>query len=256
MSLDLFDVGILLPAFLAGLLVLSTHVPLGQQVLARGIIFIDLAVAQIAGLGVLVVHQVLENPAAWTVQLSAAAAALVGALLLYWSEQRWPKVQEAIIGAAFVLSATGAILVLSTSPHAGEQITELLAGQILWVSYEQLWAPGLLYAFILLVWATVGRTAPSLLFYVLFALAVTASVQLVGLYLVFASLVIPALATWRYPERSRLLWSYGTGIVAYTLGIVISVLLDLPTGATIVWSLAVIAALVALRRPRAPALFE
>jgi len=88
------DIEILLPAFIAGLLVTATHVPLGVQVLARGIVFIDLAVAQVAGLGVIFADWVGLEPRGWAVQLAALSSALAGALLLTWTERRWPDVQE------------------------------------------------------------------------------------------------------------------------------------------------------------------
>jgi len=138
MNWDGLDISILGPAFVAGLLVFSTHVPLGREVLKRGIIFLDLAVAQIAGLGVIIAYSIGWEAGGWQIQAIAMSAALAGAALLYWCERRWPEVQEAIIGCVFVLAASGGILALSTNPHDGEELKELLAGQILWVSYEQL----------------------------------------------------------------------------------------------------------------------
>jgi hypothetical protein len=95
-------VSILLPALAAGILVTATHVPLSTQVLARGIVFIDLAIAQIAGCGVLLADQLGFEAQGAAVQIAALAAALVGALLLTWSERNWPNVQEAVIGVTFV----------------------------------------------------------------------------------------------------------------------------------------------------------
>lgn len=92
--MDGFDFLIVLPAFLAGLLVLATHIPLGAQVLRRGIVFIDLAIAQIAALGVIVAGAIGLDPAGWTVQLAAGVAAVLGALLLTWTERRWPDLNS------------------------------------------------------------------------------------------------------------------------------------------------------------------
>jgi len=97
------DWSILLPALLTGLLVLLTHVPLGQRVLERGIIFIDLAVAQIAGLGVIIAQMLEVETHGFAVQVIATGSALLGALGLYFVERRWPAVQEALIGLTFVL---------------------------------------------------------------------------------------------------------------------------------------------------------
>ena len=141
MNWSAVDATILLPAFLAGLLVLATHVPLGIRVLSRGIVFIDLAIAQIAGLGVIVAGLMDIEPGGWQVQAAAALAALAGSLLLTWTERKWPDVQEAQIGVVFVLAATGGILLLANNPHGGEYLRDLLAGQILWVGYRQLAVP-------------------------------------------------------------------------------------------------------------------
>ena len=186
---------LLWPAFAAGVIVLATHVPLGMQVLSRGIIFIDLAVAQVAGLGALAAHLADHGDNPWVVQGAAVGAALAAALLLQWSERRWPKLQEALIGLLFVLAASGTVLLLSRDAHGGEHLRDLLTGQMLWVSHGQLLAASAASAALLLVWIALGRQGSGLAFYTLFSIAVTVSVQLVGVYLVFASLIVPALAT-------------------------------------------------------------
>lgn len=229
------DFSILIPAMLAGILVLSTHVPLGIQVLQRGIIFLDLAVAQIAGLG-LIAASVLdisaEGPLA---QLIAATSAITGALFLFWTEKRWPDLQEAIIGSSFVIAASTGILLLSSNPHSGDQIQEILSGQILWIDYPQLSYSAILFGLILLSWLKWRWHLNRILFYVMFALAVTASVQMVGVYLVFSSLIIPALSCYYIAnKRRRLIWSYATGLAGFISGLLISALVDLPSGPTIV----------------------
>ena len=113
MSLTALDLSILLPAFAAGLLVTATHVPLGTQVLARGIVFIDLAIAQIAGCGVVLADRMGFEAEGIAVQIAAFAAALGGALLLTWTERLWGESQEALIGVMFVLASTVQILLLS-----------------------------------------------------------------------------------------------------------------------------------------------
>lgn len=235
---------IIAPALLAGLVVLLTHVPLGMQVLKRGIVFIDLAIAQIAALGVIVASLFGWPAQGMAVQLTAGAAALLGAWLLAWMERRWPEVQEAQIGVLFVLAATGGILLLAHNPQGDEHLRDLLAGQILWVGYSQLIVPSVISLAIaaLLVW-TKNQLAP-LAFYGLFAVAVTLSVQLVGVYLVFASLILPALASRKFSGQWRLAVAALLGVLAYTSGLLISTWADLPSGAVIVWCLAVLAALV------------
>lgn len=248
MNLETLNLSILGPALLAGLLVLATHVPLGQQVLKRGIVFIDLAVAQIAALGVMTADFMGWEPQGWAVQVSAMSAALLGALLLTWTEKRWPEVQEALIGAIFVLAASAGILLLANNPHGGEHLKDLLAGQILWVSVSQLLPAALLTALILGVWFKLGGQLGRLGFYGLFALAVTASVQLVGVYLVFSSLIMPALAVRNWPESRRLAGGYAVGALAYAAGLALSAVFDLPSGAVIVWCLAILGILANLRR--------
>jgi len=234
------DLNLLLPALLAGLLVLATHVPMGMQVLTRGIVFIDLAVAQIAGLGVITADRLGFEPQGWAVQLAAVSAALLGAALFAYTEKRWPEVQEALIGVVFVLAASGGALLLAGDPHGGEQLQDLLVGQILWVSPAQLWPTAGLTAILLGVWLRWRENLGNFGFYALFACAVTASVQLVGVYLVFASLIVPALATRHYPPRWRLPLAYMLGGTSYALGLMLSAWSDLPSGAVIVWILAIL----------------
>ena len=197
------DWSIVGPALVAGLLVLTTHVPLGMQVLSRGIVFIDLAIAQIAGLGVMAADALGWEPQGWAVQAAAASAALAGAALLTWMERRWPDIQEALIGVLFVLASCVGILLLAGNPHGGEHLKDLLVGQILYVTPSSLWPTALLYAAALTVWFGFRARLGQMGFYLLFALIVTQSVQLVGIYLVFGSLIVPALASRLYPERLK-----------------------------------------------------
>jgi zinc/manganese transport system permease protein len=241
---------ILGPAMVAGLLVTAVLVPFGFEVLKRGIVFIDLAVAQIAGVGVIFADFLGWEPEGVAVQISALAAALATAFVLTWTEKRWPEVQEAIIGVVFVLGASGAILLLAGNPHGGEHLKDLLVGQILWVGPAKLPLQALIYAAILALWFGLGARLGRIGFYALFACAVTFSVQLVGLYLVFASLVVPALAT-HFASRRRLVKAYAVGLLGYALGLLGSLWLDLPSGAAIVWTMVLVAMLAAglERRP-------
>jgi zinc/manganese transport system permease protein len=219
------------------MLVSTTHVPLGQEVLRRGIIFIDLAIAQIAALGVLIALVVeWENP--WMVQASAVFMALAGAWLLSHTERRWPNEQEAIIGVSFVLASSGGVLLLANDPHGGEHLKSLLAGQILWVDWRQLALAAVVYFGILIAWYRYREKFGQIGFYYLFAIAVTISVQLVGVYLVFASLILPALAAINTPPRRRLHAAYLVAFIGYALGIPLSAMIDMPTGAVITWMLA------------------
>jgi zinc/manganese transport system permease protein len=243
---------ILLPAFCAGLLVIATHVPLGMQVLQRGIIFIDLAIAQVAGLGAYFVTMLLgsEAPVLW-VQLGAMGMALVTAWLLVATERVTTRYQEPVIGIVFVLAATAVVLLLANDPHGGQHLSELLAGQILWIGWAQIFYSALVT--LALLAAIVLFQGKRFWFYSLFAVAITVSVQLVGVYLVFATLIIPALATIKLQGKRRRLWvTYLVAVAGYVLGLLGSALFDLPTGPLIVWTLAVVGgvALLMLRHQR------
>ncbi len=242
-----FDGSLLGAPLLAGLVVTATHVVLGREVLKRGIIFIDLTIAQVAALGV--VAEAIWHPggehASWHTQAGAVAAALAAALLLAWTEKRWPALQEALIGSLYVIASSMALLLLANHPHGHEQLTQLLAGQILWVNYERVWPVALLYTGVLSLWFIAARRRP-LLFYLLFAITVTASVQLVGVFLVFASLILPALAVRTLADRPALASGYALSAAAYALGLWLSVPLDLPSGPLIVIVLGALAAAGAL----------
>jgi zinc/manganese transport system permease protein len=245
MNFDAASLAFLVPALIAGLLVTATLVPLGMQVIGRGIVFIDLAIAQIAGLGVILADALGWEPQGAAVQIAALFAALAAAVLLTWTERRWPEVQEAIIGVAFVLASSAAVLLLAGNPHGGEHLKDLLVGQILWVSPARLPLDALVYGIIIAIWFGLGERIGRAGFYLLFACAVTVSVQLVGLYLVFATLVVPALATY-FVKRHRLAKAYVIGILGYAAGLAASVAADLPSGPMIVCAMAAIGALGAL----------
>jgi zinc/manganese transport system permease protein len=231
------DLLLIAPALLAGALVLSTHVPLGHEVLKRGIIFIDLAIAQIAALGVIAAVVFGGELASWQLQVFAGSSALLGGGLIYFLEKKYTATLEAIIGILFILAASGGLLLVGYAPHSDELLHDLLVGQILWVSKQQLLCVSCLYIPLLLIWFTQKNKHP-LVFYIVFSLAVTASVQLVGIYLVFASLILPALFTRHIQAyKSRLLTAYSLGLLGYISGLFASVLFDLPTGAVIVWTL-------------------
>ena len=115
-------------------------------------------------------------------------------MLLTWTERRWPQVQEAIIGVVFAMGSSAAILVLAKNPHGSENLKDLLSGQILWVEPARLGYVALLYAVILALWFGFRERLGRIAFYALFGCAVTVSVQLVGLFLVFTTLVVPVVS--------------------------------------------------------------
>ena len=130
------------------------------------------------------------------------------------------------------------LLILANNPQGGEHLKDLLVGQILWVTPISLWPTALLYAAVLAAWFGFREKLGQIGFYVLFALVVTQSVQLVGIYLVFTSLIVPALASRHYPKQQRLAVGYAVGGAGYVSGLIASSLFDLPTGAVIVVTLA------------------
>ena len=245
-----FDWSLMGAPLLAGLLVVSTHVLLGRRVLERGIIFIDITIAQMAALGVIV-----AGAFGWSddeghglgAQVAAAVSALLAAALLSWSERRFRHLQEALIGSLYVLAASVAILVLAHNAHGSEHLQELLSGQILWVQFHTLLPVTIIYAAVLAAWFLWARTRPGA-FYLLFAVVVTASVQLVGVYLVFATLILPAIAAHGLDEKRGLALGYGIGAAGYALGLWLSVPFDFPAGPFIVTTLAVLALIGAAAR--------
>jgi zinc/manganese transport system permease protein len=210
-----------------------------MKVLERGVIFADLAVAQIAGLGVIIAALLGLTEQPLLVKLITAFSALCGAALLAWIEQRFADVKEACIGLTFVLSASGGVLLMSHDIHAGEYLKELLVGQILWVNTSQLVGTAILTIALLALWRWSTLKAGTLGFYAMFALAVTASVQLIGVYLVFASLIVPALATYRV-RHNRNYYAFAIGVAGYAIGLLLSARFDLPSGAAIVWAMAAV----------------
>lgn len=237
--LDGLDISILAPAFLAGVIVLLTHIPLGREVIRRGIIFIDLAIAQIAGLGVIVAFQFGWEMHGLKAQAAAVVSALLGAWLLHTVEKRAGQHLEALIGISFVLAATASLLLLANNPHGSEHLKELLVGQILWADWPQIISAAIVASVVVFVWFNYKNKIGNIGFYVLFAVAITSSVQLIGVYLVFTSLIVPALAVASYPAKPAMQLAGIIGITGYLTGLIVSSLFDLPSGAVIVWCLAI-----------------
>lgn len=231
-----FDFSLLGPALVAGILVVITHIPLGREVIRRGIIFLDLSIAQVAALGALVAAQAGFEPGSLANQGCSFAAALSGALVLGWTERHWRETQEAIIGTLFVASATAALLLLAHDAHGGEQLKDILAGQILWVSWSSMLTGGIALLCLLPILHS-SRISNKLWFYPAFAVCVTLSVQWVGIYLVFSTLVIPALVTRHLCGRRQTFTAIVLGIAGYAGGLWLSSASDLPSGPLIVWVL-------------------
>ncbi len=224
--------GLMAPAFAACLLVAATHVPLGREVLKRGIVFLDLAVAQFAALGFIASsiffheNEIISNAGAF---LAAIAAALVFSSM----EKYGQVIQEAMIGCGYVVAASLAVLLFANDPHAGEEINNIMSGQVLWTKWEDLVFPAIVYAPILVLFYFRSDFSKKF-FYPLFAISVTLSVQLVGVYLVFASLILPALGSRSLKE------AYIVAIIAISAGLIFSAVTDYPSGPVLVCTYAII----------------
>lgn len=244
MNLEGLDISILLPAFVTGLIVLLTHIPLGREVIQRGIIFIDLAIAQIAGLGVIIAFQFGGEMHGLEAQGAAITSALFGAWLIHRLEKTAGEYLEAVIGTCFVLAASASILLMAHNPHGSEHLKELLVGQILWVDWSQIITAAIVSIAVVITWFNFKHKIGQIGFYVLFAIAITMSVQLIGVYLVFSSLIIPALATAKLQTKAAMITAAVIGVCGYLLGLIASALTDLPSGAVIVWSLLISALII------------
>jgi zinc/manganese transport system permease protein len=228
---------ILAPALAVGALVAIVHAPLGIEVLKRGIVFIDLAIAQIAGLNIVLVRLWWEDPHWFWVQAVAGLSALLAALFFRWIEKTLPKEQEAVIGSSFILAASAALLALANHPQGGDEIRHILSGQILFATWRDVAAFLPVYATVFLVWALYKRATQGLMFFLLLSAAITASVQLVGVYVVFASLILPALAV-NVIDRAKVLHAWACALVAVIGGITITTMMDLPAGPGLVFGFA------------------
>lgn len=248
--------------FLVCLILTGIHVYLGMHIVRRGVIFVDLTLAQVAALGAtvaLLIGYDLHDRTAYFISLGFTG---VGAILFALTRQRKEKVpQEAIIGIVYVVSAAASILVLDRAPGGAEHIRSILVGDILTATPKDLSSTGLLYSFVgLFHWffrkpfLTISfRPEESrkmgsavylwdFLFYLSFGLIVTSSVRLAGVLLVFAYLVIPAVGSLLFTERlgGRLALGWTLGGVSSALGLMASYQFDLPTGATIVCAFGVL----------------
>ena len=259
--------------FLACLVLTGIHVYLGLHVLARGIIFVDLALAQVAALGITVAllagHPIQSGAAYWY----ALAFTLAGSLLFAVSRtHRAPIPQEAIIGIVYAVSAAIAILVIDRVPQGNELIKQLLVGSILTVTLREVGTLALLYVIMGSLHWTIRRPLLEIsldpeaaiskgrwvrwwdfVFYASFGFVVTSSVQIAGVLLVFSYLIVPAAiaALLVRSVSARLALGWGLGFVVSLLGLVASATWDLPTGATVVTtfgvSMAAVAACLGLR---------
>jgi zinc/manganese transport system permease protein len=268
--MTIFD--LLLPAFVASLILTGIHAYLGVHVVERGVIFVDLSLAQIAALGTTVAYLAgfdLHSQAAWLFSLGFT---FLGAAVFAFSRvhHRTRIPQEAVIGIVYAVSAAVAILVMSKATQETEHLKEMLVGNILSVTWPELGKTAVLYALVGLFHYSLKRRFLLIsmdpaeaerqgwnvrywdfLFYVSFGFVVTSSVAIAGVLLVFCFLIVPAVAAMMFSERLgvRLAFGWILGAVVSGCGVALSFVLDLPTGATIVATFGLALALLAGVRP-------
>ncbi|MDX1644053.1 MAG: iron chelate uptake ABC transporter family permease subunit [Thermoanaerobaculia bacterium] len=232
---------------------------LGLHVLLREVIFVDLALAQIAAFGVVVAFYFGYPPESVHSFAFALGAATVGAAIFSWTRMRDERVpQEALIGITFVIASAASILVADRAPEGAEHIKELLAGTVLWVSWERVLGNLAICALVAVLHLLFRRRfvqiseAPEeafaagvrvrwwdFLFYLSFGLVITVAVETAGVLMVFAYLVGPAIIALSTSRSwiARLLVAWSAGIAASLLGLAASYRWDLPSGPAIVVSL-------------------
>ena len=249
---------ILLPAFVASLILTGIHAYLGVHVVERGVIFVDLSLAQIAALGTTVAYLAGYDLHSSTAYLFSLGFTFLGAAIFAMSRSHSRKTripQEAIIGIVYAVSAAVAILVMSKATQETEHLKEMLVGNILSVSWKELFKTAVLYAlvgvfhyifrrrFLLISMNEAEAERQGLnirfwdfLFYMSFGFVVTSSVAIAGVLLVFCFLIVPSVAAMLFTERlgPRLAIGWTLGAVVSAIGVYLSYLWDLPTGATIV----------------------
>ena len=250
--------------FMAGLVLTGIHAYLGVHVVERGVIFVDLSLAQIAALGTTVAFLAgydLHSGVGyfWSLAFTIIGAA-VFALTRVHRETRIP--QEAIIGIVYAVSAAAAILVMSKAPQETEHLKDMLVGNILAVSPRIVLETALLYAAVgvfhfvfrkKFLAISTGHVIPNVklwdfLFYTSFGFVVTSSVGIAGVLLVFSYLIVPSVAAMLFSHRIgvRLAIGWTMGALVTGLGILLSFQLDLPTGATIVCTFGIALGLMAI----------
>ncbi|MDO9091765.1 MAG: metal ABC transporter permease [Rubrivivax sp.] len=230
-------------ALICGVLALA---PLGHQVLARGVVFIDLAVAQAAAAAALWAGALMDHPGWISTQTLAAAGALACAAAVAWLSKKWPAEREARIGLLYVMGASAALLGARLDPHGRERLGELLAADVLWAGWPQV----AVLAGCALAVALVGRRLTrDAVFYPVFALVASLAVPTLGLFVVFAALIAPAL--WQRSGSHRVA-AWTAGVLACGVGLGVSWWLDAPSGACVALALSVMGAASILRRRPQP----
>jgi len=272
--LDRTMIEFLAAPFVASLILTGIHAYLGVHVVERGVIFVDLSLAQIAALGATIAILLPfsgGDPHAPVVYWISLAFTFIGAFVFSTIRSKRARIpQEAIIGICYAVASAAAILAMSKATSESEHLKDMLVGNILAVSWPEVGKTALLYGgiglfhyifrrqFLAISMNSQRAEAEGLslrfwdfLFYASFGFVVTSSVSIAGVLLVFCYLIVPSVAAMLYAEsvgrRLAIGWSMGTIVSA--LGVYLSLKLDLPTGATIVVTFGIVLALMAAVKP-------
>ena len=261
----------LAPAIAASLILAGIHAYLGLHVVERGVIFVDLSLAQIAALGAAIaLWQGYDEQSSATYWMSLAFT-LIGATVFAVVKGHKARIpQEAIIGISYAVASAAVIVTLSQATGEAEHLRDMLVGNILSVQWSEVWLTGAVYVAIGLFHYVFRRRFLEIsldpeaaaargisvrfwdfLFYASFGLVVTSSVAIAGVLLVFCYLIVPSVGGMLFSGRvgPRLAIAWVMGAVVSMLGMYFSVLFDLPTGATIVCTFGLVLALMAVVRP-------
>jgi zinc/manganese transport system permease protein len=261
----------LLPAIVATLIIAGIHAYLGLHVVERGVIFVDLSLAQIASLGAAIAVWRGYDPHEPTIYWMSLAFTLIGALIFAMVKGHEAKIpQEAIIGITYAVASAAVILTMSKATGEAEHLKDMLVGNILSVQWPEVWWTGGIYLLIgVFHWIFRKRFLEismdpkgvaargvavrfwDFLFYASFGFVVTRSVAIAGVLLVFCYLIVPSVGAMLWAQRigSRLAIGWLMGLLVSVLGMYFSVQFDLPTGATIVCTFGLVLILMAIARP-------
>ena len=261
----------LAPAIVASLIIAGIHAYLGLHVVERGVIFVDLSLAQIASLGAAIAVWQGFDPHAPAVYWMSLTFTLIGAVIFATVKGHDARIpQEAIIGISYAVASAAVILTLSMATGESEHLRDMLVGNILSVQWPDVWLTAAVYLvigafhlvfrqrFLAISMDPHGAAARGIpvrlwdfLFYASFGFVVTRSVAIAGVLLVFCYLIVPSVAGMLYSDRiaPRLVVGWVMGTIVSMLGMYLSVEFDLPTGATIVCTFGVVLAAMAAMRP-------
>src|SRR5689334_15934404 len=262
----------LAPAIAASLIIAGIHAYLGLHVVERGVIFVDLSLAQIASLGAAIAvwqgYDPHNDPQIYWMSLGFT---LIGALIFAMVKGHEARIpQEAIIGISYAVASAAVILAMSKATGEAEHLKDMLVGNILSVQWPEVWRTAAIYLvigifhfvfrkrFLEISVDPIGTAAKGIsvrfwdfLFYASFGIVVTRSVAIAGVLLVFCYLIVPSVGGMLFSSRigPRLAIGWVMGTVVSMLGMYLSVLFDLPTGAAIVCTFSIVLALMAAVRP-------